>query len=118
MPMTPFIGVRISWLMVARNSDFGFRRCLSIFSGFSEFGHIPGDLEFRFFYGSDVHDHSVPDKIARGLLLGHGAGGKPSHLLAATDAICSDESGIRSQCAAESCFTVRASSGYTAPRSR
>ena len=21
-PMTPFIGVRISWLMVARNSDF------------------------------------------------------------------------------------------------
>ena len=21
MPMTPFIGVRISWLMVARNSD-------------------------------------------------------------------------------------------------
>ena len=22
MPMTPFIGVRISWLMVARNSDF------------------------------------------------------------------------------------------------
>ena len=22
MPMTPFIGVRISWLMLARNSDF------------------------------------------------------------------------------------------------
>jgi len=27
MPMTPFMGVRISWLMLARNSDFKMFAC-------------------------------------------------------------------------------------------
>ena len=39
MPMTPFIGVRISWLMVARKFGLGVRRRLR-----HVFGLLQGDL--------------------------------------------------------------------------
>ena len=61
MPITPFIGVRISWLMFARNSLFD--RLAASASSFAAFSSTSAQLPLRHV----EHEHDHADRLAASL---------------------------------------------------